>query len=373
MHRHPLALDRCLLAGILLAPALAWGAARVGGGLAAGGVILVTLEAALVVGLRARRRAVLDDAAAWRGAPRPGFAASDGAWTGLAPWADREFAAVARRLRLDVDAATSQLVAAQLQLLSLHEVLRGLVAEPDPDRLVDDLLRHCRARCEAREVRCYLTGEPGRLRLRRVDLRGDDCPPEQLALARPAHGGLASVLDRGESLLIGDPLRHPLVPGEAFPPGEGYLAAPLVGAVGGEVHGALVVCGPVGGGGLVEGTRPWLEALGRAAGAVLENAALCRRLNAEHALRDGILNNLASGLIAFGAQGRPLFHNSAARDLLGLDEAAMAALTPAGLCPDLERPDSPLAAVVAGRSARAGAETFLVCPGRPPLMLRLTL
>ena len=343
------------------------------GDVVAGGCILALMEVVLVVGLRARRRAVLAAAASWHGPRRADIAAPDAAWPGLAPWADREFATAARRLRLDADAATTQLVAVQLQLLSLHEVLRGLAGEPGPDRIVDALLRHCRDRCDTVEVRCYLTADPGRLLLRRLDLRAGNPPPDQLEMARPTQGGLASVLDDLASLLIGDPVRHPLVPGEAARSGEGYMAAPLVGAARGEVQGALVVFGTVGGGGLEEGTRVWMEALGRAAGAVLENAALYGRLNAEHTLRDGILNNLASGLIAFGARGQPLFHNRAARELLGLDEAAVARLTPAKLCPDLECPDSPLAAVVAGGSTLASAETFLVCPGRSPLTVRLTL
>jgi len=339
----------------------------------AGGAVLALMELALVLGLRARRRSVLATAAVWRGPQHPELADATAAWPGVAPWADHEFADAARRLRLDADAAATQLVAAQLQLLSLHEVLRGFAAEPGPDRIVDALLRHCRGRCGAVEVRCYLPAGPGRLLQRRLDLRGGDAAPDQLEMDRPAAGGLASVLDGGASLLIGDPGRHPLVPGEAARPDEGYMAAPLGGAVRGEVRGALVVFGSVGHGGLAEGTRVWLEALGQAAGAVLENAELYRRLNAEHALRDGILNNLASGLLAFGARGQPLFHNRAARELLGLDEAAVARLTPAGLCPDLARPASLLAAVAAGRSALASAETALVCPGRPPLMVRLTL
>ncbi len=361
------------MTGILLTPALAWVVGRVVGGVWVSLGVFGLLEAGLLFSLRGRRRALLALLPADGSRPVP---ARGGAWSAFKPWADEEAAACGERWRREADAATARLVSAQLQLLSLHDVIRHLTSLAGKEQILDALLEHCQRRFGARAASCFLPSGPGRLVSRTLSARSGELLLTEAEHAVDAGCCQDLVTGKAGSLLIADQRLHPLLSEGALPdqarPGEGYLAVALPLAQGATGTGALVLWGAVRPGELDDGARAALEALGRAAGAVLANAALYERLSAEHDLRDGILNSLGAGVVAFDAAGRPLYHNRAARDMLALSPERFAALTPATLCPELGHPQSPLGQVAAGTRNLATAEVALPRPGEPALSVRLT-
>lgn len=298
------------------------------------------------------------------------------------PWGDLGAARMVARAGREAERLAAQLVTAQVQLLSFQDAVRGMAAAGGWDEVVDAVLLHCQRRYRAAAAACYWREEGGGLRGRSLALRDGDLQLSSRRLPHPRQGGLALVLGEGRSLLIGDARQHPLgeeAPAALLPGARSYLAVPLwrsgqARASGGRiVAGALVLADPEGPAGPDEDVRTSLEALADAAGLVLENVSLSERLGQEHGLRDGILQSLASGLVAYDAEGRLLFHNRAALDLLALGSEDLARCRPADFCPDLEPPGARLEPLLSGRKSLVSFETHLQRPAGAPLSARLTV
>lgn len=299
-----------------------------------------------------------------------------------------EAAAVAlRRARRERDEAAADLVRAHIQLLSQHELLQGMTSATSAAEMADAVLRHCMRRFGALEAACFMREHDGRIRSRGLRLTAAGEQVEERVCSAPGRGGLATVLQEGRALQIGDAVRHPfLEEGQAgslagHPAAAGpYIAVPLTRAIAiAGLSGQSTVAGalwlrpaddrwPPSG-----DWREMLEAVGRTACALLDNAELYTRLEAERALRDGILNSLTAGLIAFDGAGEVRFSNRAALTMLGCGPARAERLTPYEFVPELRMAGSPLAAVAAGEQDLAVVETALPREGRDPLMVRLTL
>lgn len=370
--------DRLLWGFVLAAPIGGWliGARWPAGPALAG---LAALEAAVFAGLLWRRRQV----GRRIGQAFPGgLPAHERAAVARDPWGDLGVARSVARAGREAERLAGQLVTAQVQLLSFQDAVRGMATAGGWDEVVDAVLVHCQRRYRAAAAACYWREEAGGLRGRSLSLRDGDLQLLSRRLPDPRQGGLALVLGEGRSLLIGDARQHPL--GEELPvallPGvRSYLAVPLwrsgqAGAAGGRVvAGALVLADPEGPAGLDEDVRTSLEALADAAGLVLENVSLSERLGREHGLRDGILQSLASGLVAYDAEGRLLFHNRAALELLGRSSEDLALSRPADFCPDLEPRGARLEPLLSGRKSLVSFETHLRRPAGAPLSARLTV
>lgn len=371
-------LDRLLWGIVLAGPTGGW---LIGAHGAAGRALveLAVLEAAVLAALLWRRRLA---GRRFREA-LPGERHSQGRLALASdPWGDLGAARVVARAGQEAQRLAAQLVAAQVQLLSFQDAVRGMAAAGGWDEVVDAVLLHCQRRYRTAAAACYWREEGGGLRGRSLALRDGDLQVCSRRLPDPRQGGLALVLGEGRSLLIGDAIQHPLgedASAALLPGARSYLAVPLwrsgqAGASGARVvAGALVLADPEDPAGPDEDVRTSLEALADAAGLVLENVSLSERLGQEHGLRDGILQSLASGLVAYDADGRLLFHNRAAMDLLGRGSEDLAASGPADFCPELAAPGARLEPLLSGRKSLVSFETHLQRPAGPPLSARLTV
>lgn len=353
--------------------------------------------------------------------------------TRLGVWSDpgRRFEELSSTLVRDLEDSYFRLIRTNIQLLSLKEVGRSIIASLDRDRTVQSVLEYLQRGVGFQEFGLF-TWLPeegvfaGTVRHRQGD--GFDWQPSRFALPE-VDGVLSRALGKQRSYLIKDAALHPLgtlqqeplFPQAAF---QSYVVVPMVQnqSPGNEWErlGCAALACPAAPGGEVESWsekftdepdpaywdggrfRCWdcsafpslgflvvtdtgrdvplskidlimLETLAQNLSTVLENARLYEDLKREERFREHVFQSMSNGLLTVDLQGNVLLFNQAAERLSGFREVEVRGCPSGDLVTHARSGRDPLReALETGRMHR-GLEASLVTSNGKGLPIRLAI